>query len=204
MTVSLAVIAASAPDALQMIKNLSGALEYIFSFLRLFMIVAAFLWMFISLLNVYAVTSSNGGQAMKMLPSNAQPTHAGAWMQFIVSGLTLLTAWTLLPLATGMDFITGTPELTTYSIGSYDSNTNDLTEAVKQLVHRGLAFVGLLAWYRGFALWFNIGHGKSQHGLGRVAGYFFFGLACFSMDFINAVLANTLGFDIFGFLLGKN
>lgn len=196
---SLAIIAASAPDALQMIKNISGALEYIFSFLRLFMIVAAFIWMFISLLNVYAVTSSNGGQAMKMLPSSAQPTHAGAWMQFVVSGLTLLAAWTLLPLATGMEFITGTPEITVYSIGSYSADGKDMMQAVKQLVDRGLAFVGLLAFYRGLALWFNIGHGKSQQGFGRVAGYFIFGLCCFSMDFINALLANTLGFDLFGF-----
>lgn len=201
---SLAIIAASAPDALQMIKNLSGALEYLFSFLRLFMIVAAFVWMFLSLINVYAVTSSNGGQAMKMLPSSAQPTHAGAWMQFVVSGLTLLAAWTLLPLATGMEFITGTPELTMYSIGSYDAGSKDMTLAVKQLVQRGLAFVGLLAFYRGLALWFNIGQGKSQHGFGRVVGYFFFGLCCFSMDFINALIANTLGFDFFSFILGKN
>lgn len=200
----LGILAANAPDALVMIRNIAGAMEYFFSFLRLFMIVAAFVWMFMSLMNLYAVTSSNGGQVAKMLPSNSQPTHMGAWLQFGTSGIVLLTAWTLLPLASGMDLITGTPEITAYSIGSYSKEGSDITKAVKELIDRSLAFVGLLAVYRGFALMYNIGNGKSQHGFGRVAGYFLFGLACFSMDFINAVVASVLGFNLFGFLLGVN
>lgn len=200
----LGILAASAPDALVMIRSIAGAMEYFFSFLRLFMIVAAFVWMFMSLMNLYSVTSSNGGQVAKMLPSNSQPTHMGAWLQFVTSGLVLLTAWTLLPLASGMDLITGTPEITAYSIGSYSKEGSNFTQAVKELIDRSLAFVGLLAIYRGFALMYNIGHGKSQHGFGRVAGYFIFGLACFSMDFINAVVASILGFNLFGFLLGTN
>lgn len=179
-------------------------MEYAFSFLRLFLIVLAFIWMFVSLLNVYAVTSSSGSNAMKMLPSKQQPTHVGAWTQFVISGLLLLSAWTLLPLASGMSFINGTPELTTYSIGSYDNNTTDLTAAVKQLLDRALVFIGMLAVFRGISVWYNISAGKSQQSLGRVFGYILFGLACFSMDFINAVIANTLGFDLFGFLFARS
>ena len=186
-----------------MIKNLAGAFEYIFSFLRLFLIVLAFIWMFFSLLAVFAVSSPNGSNAMKMLPSKQQPTYLGAWMQFFISGLLFLCAWTLLPLATGMSFITGTPEITAYSIGSYDTNTTDLTKAVKQLLDRALMFIGMLAVFRGLAVWYNISSGKSNQNIGRIFGYIFFGLACFSMDFINAVIANTLGFDLFGFLLAK-
>lgn len=190
------------PDAFVMISNISEALEYFFSWLRYFIIVVAFVWAFYALANVYAVSTGTPGQPNKFFPTKSQPTLFGAWMQLVIAGLALLTALTLLPLASSMSFITGTSEITAYSIGSYDKNQTDLTVAISALVHRGFAFIGLLAWFRGFVTWQRIAEGASDQRMGRVFGFFFFGLCCFAIDWINAFLSNIIGFDIFKSLLG--
>ena len=103
-----------------------------------------------------------------------------------------------------MSFITGTPEITAYSIGSYNKSQSDITLAISALVHRGLAFIGLLAFYRGFVTWYRILEGASDKRFGRVIGFFFFGLICFAIDWVNALIASIIGFDIFKLLTGAN
>ena len=196
--------APNSPDALVMISNIAEAFEYFFAWLRYFLIALAFVWAFYSLANVYAVTTGSQGQPNKFFASKSQPTIGGAWAQFALSGLILLSAWTLIPLATSMSFITGTPEITAYSIGSYNKAQSDITLAISALVHRGLAFIGLLAVYRGFVTWYRILEGASDKRFGRVIGFFFFGMCCFAIDWVNALIASIIGFDIFKLLTGAN
>ena len=200
----MTIIAASFPDALEMIKNLSGAMEYAFSFLRWFLMALSVVYAAYAIYNLYSITSSTTGQLNKMFPSRAQPTIASAWMQLVLAGLLLITAMTLLPIATSMSAITGKATISYYSIGSYDATTDDLQTAVGQLLNRAFIFLGLLAVFRGFITWWKITNGESEHKAGRVIGFFFFGLLCFNIEFVNALVANTIGFDIFGFLISTN
>lgn len=200
----MTIIAASFPDALEMIKNLSGAMEYAFFFLRWFLMALSVMYGVYSIMNLYAITSSTTGQPNKMFPSRSQPTVASAWMQLVLAGLLLLTAMTLLPIATSMSAISGDATISYYSIGSYDAETDDLQSAVGELLNRAFTFLGLLAVFRGFVTWWKITNGESEHKVGRVIGFFFFGLLCFNIEFVNALVANTIGFDIFGFLLSTN
>lgn len=197
----MSILAVSYPDALVMVKNLSGMFEYLFVFLRYFLMVMAFLYMGWSIMNLYSITSSTNGQMQKMFPSRAQPTVGSAWVQFIVAGLLMVTAMTLLPIATSMSAITGESTISYYSIGSYDTGTDDFQTAVKELLQRAFVFLGLLAFWRGFATWWKITNGETEHKFGRVIGFFFFGVLCFNVEFVNALAANTIGFDVLGFLL---
>lgn len=196
----MSIFAASYPDALVMIKNLSGAFEYAFSFLRYFLMVMAVLYMAWSIMNLYSITSSTNGQMQKIFPSRAQPTIGSAWVQFVMAGLLMLTAMTLLPIATSSSVITGDSTISYYSVGSYSADTDDLSTAVKELIGRIFVFLGMLAFWRGFATWWKITNGESEHKFGRVIGFFFFGLLCFNIEFVHALVSNTLGFDLFGFL----
>lgn len=116
----------------------------------------------------------------------------------------MVTAMTLLPLATSMSAITGEATINYYSVGSYGAPNNDMIESIGQLLNRAFAFLGLLAVFRGFMTWWKITNGESDHKFGRVIGFFFFGLLCFNIEFVNALISNTIGFDIIGFLISKN
>lgn len=164
----------------------------------------AFLYMGWSIMNLYSITSSTNGQMQKMFPSRAQPTVGSAWVQFIIAGLLMVTAMTLLPIATSMSAITGESTISYYSIGSYDTGTDDFQTAVKELLQRAFVFLGLLAFWRGFATWWKITNGETEHKFGRVIGFFFFGILCFNVEFVNALVSNTIGFDVLSFLLKTN
>lgn len=200
----MTIIAVTFPDALVMIKNLSGAMEFAFFFLRWFLMGLSVVYGVYAILNLYAITSSTTGQPNKMFPSRAQPTVTSAWVQLVLAGLLLLTAMTLLPIATSMSAISGDATISYYSIGSYNEGTDSLQTAVSELLQRAFVFLGLLAVFRGFATWWKITNGESDHKFGRVIGFFFFGLLCFNIEFVNALVSNTIGFDIFGFLLSSN
>lgn len=200
----MTIFAVGYPDALEMIKNLSGAMEYGFFFLRYLLMALAVMYMVYAISNLYSITSSPAGQPNKMFPSRSQPTAGSAWVQLVVAGLLMLTATTLLPIASSMSVITGEATISYYSVGSYDTADNDITTAVSQLLNRAFVFIGLLAFYRGFATWWKITNGESEHKFGRVLGFFFFGVLCFNITFVNAIVANTIGFDLFGFLLNTN
>lgn len=196
----MSIIAASFPDALVMIKNLSSIFEYAFLFLRWLLMVMSVLYTAFAILNLYSLTSSPSGQMQKMFPSRAQPTIGSAWMQFVVAGILMLTAMTLLPIATSTSVLSGDSTVQYYSIGSYNTDTTNLQTAVQDLLARSFAFVGLLAFWRGFSTWWKITNGESEHKFGRVIGFFFFGVLCFNIEFVNALVANSIGFDLFGFL----
>lgn len=200
----MTIFAAGFPDALVMINNLSSAMEYGFLFLRYFLMALAVIYMIFAIGNLYSITSSATGQPNKMFPSRSQPTVGSAWVQLVVAGLIMVTATTLLPIASSMSVLTGEATISYYSVGSLDTTGNDLQEAVMALLNRAFVFIGLLAFYRGFATWWKITNGESEHKLGRVFGFFFFGLLCFNITFVNAIVANTIGFDLFGFLLKTN
>jgi hypothetical protein len=200
----MTIFAAGFPDALVMINNLSSAMEHGFSFLRYFLMVLAVMYMAFAIGNLYSITSSATGQPNKMFPSRSQPTVGSAWMQLVLAGLVMVTATTLLPIASSMSVITGDATISYYSVGSLDTTGNDLQKAVMALLKRAFVFIGLLAFYRGFATWWKITNGESEHKIGRVFGFFFFGLLCFNVTFVNAIVANTIGFDLFGFLLKTN
>lgn len=198
------IIAASFPDALEMIKNLSSVFEYAFLFLRWVLMIMSVLYMAFAILNLYSLTASPTGQVQKMFPSRAQPTIGSAWIQFVVAGLLMLTAMTLLPIATTSSFLSGESSVQYYSVGSYDAGADNLQTAIQNLLSRAFTFVGLLAVWRGFATWWKITNGESEHKFGRVLGFFFFGMLCFNIEFVNALVANSIGFDIFGFLFKTN
>lgn len=198
------MLAASYPDALVMIKNISGAFEYAFFFLRYFLMALSVMYMIYAIGNLYSITSAPMGQISKMFPSRAQPTATSAWVQFVLAGLLMLTAMTLLPIASSMSVLSGKSTITYYSIGSYTEATDDLTTAVSELLQRAFTFLGLLAFFRGFVTWWKITNGESEHKFGRVIGFFFFGLLCFNIEFVNALVANTIGFDTIGFLFKTN
>ena len=200
----MTIIAAGFPDALVMIKNLSGAMEYAFFFLRWFLMGLSVIYGVYAIANLYAITTSSTGQPNKMFPSRAQPTIMSAWVQLVLAGLLLLTAMTLLPLATSMSALSGKATISYYSIGSYTAETESLQTAVSELLQRAFVFIGLLATFRAFATWWKITNGETEHKIGRVFGFLFFGLLCFNIEFVNALVSNTIGFDIFGFLLTAN
>lgn len=200
----MTIFAATYPDALVMIENLSGAMEYAFFFLRYLLMALAATYMVYAIFNLYSLTSAPTGQPNKMFPSRSQPTVGSAWMQLVLAGLIMLTATTLLPIASSMSVITGEATISYYSVGSYESQGSDITSAVSQLLNRAFVFIGLLAFYRGFATWWKITNGESEHKIGRVFGFFFFGVLCFNITFVNALIANTIGFDLLGFLLNTN
>lgn len=200
----MTIFAASFPDALEMVKNISGIFEFAFSFLRYFLMAMAVMYMAFSILNLHSITTSSTGQINKMFPSRAQPTLTSAWAQVLLAGLIMVTAITLLPIASSMSALTGEATINYYSIGSYDQNTDSLQTATSQLVNRAFAFLGLLAFFRGFVTAWKITNGETDHKFGRVVGYFFFGLLCFNIEFTNAVISNTIGFDTFGFLFDNN
>lgn len=200
----MTIFAATYPDALVMIEGIAGALEYGFFFLRYFLMVIAVIYMVYAIGNLYSITSSPVGQPNKLFPSRAQPTVGSAWVQLVVAGLLMLTATTLLPIASSMSVLTGEATISYYSVGSYAATDNDITSAVSQLLNRAFVFIGLLAFFRGFVTWWKITNGESEHKFGRVLGFFFFGVLCFNITFVNALIANTIGFDLFGFLLNTN
>lgn len=200
----MTILAVSYPDAFVLIKNLSGVFEYAFLFLRWFLMVLAVMFTVYAIMNLYALTTSANGQPNKMFPSRSQPTIGSAWVQLVLAGLLMVTAITLLPLATSMSAITGEATINYYSVGSYDAPTDDMTKSIGQLLNRAFAFLGLLAIFRGFMTWWKITNGESDHKFGRVIGFFFFGILCFNIEFLNALVANTIGFDTIGFLLSKN
>ena len=200
----MTILAATYPDALVMINNVSEAMEYGFFFLRYFLMFLAVMYMAYAILNLYSITSSSTGQPNKMFPSRSQPTVGSAWVQLVVAGMLMLTATTLLPIASSMSVLTGDATISYYSVGSLDTTGNDLQEAVMSLLNRAFVFIGLLAFYRGFVTWWKITNGESEHKMGRVFGFFFFGVLCFNITFVNAIVANTIGFDLFGFLLKTN
>ena len=195
------VFAVDFPDALVMIRNLSGAFEYLFLMLRYMLMVFSILWAAYSILNMYALSTSANGQMNRLMPSRYQTTMAGAWMQLVVASLTMLVAMTFLPLATGMSAITGEATITYYSVGSYTANTDNLTLAVTEFLERAFALIGLIAFARGAITWYKISNGEYDHKFTRVLGYFFFSLLCFNISFVNALIANTIGFDLLGFIL---
>lgn len=198
------ILAVSYPDAFELIKNLSGIFEYAFLFLRWFLMALSVLFTVYAIMNLYALTTSSNGQPNKMFPSRSQPTIGSAWMQLVLAGLLMVTAMTLLPLATSMSAITGEATINYYSVGSYSAPNNDMIESIGQLLNRAFAFLGLLAVFRGFMTWWKITNGESDHKFGRVIGFFFFGLLCFNIEFVNALISNTIGFDIIGFLISRN
>lgn len=200
----MTILAVSYPDAFVLIKNLSGIFEYGFLFLRWFLMILSVMFTVYAIMNLYALSTSSTGQPNKMFPSRSQPTISSAWMQLVLAGLLMVTATTLLPLATSMSAISGDATISYYSVGSYDATGSDMTKSIGQLLQRAFAFLGLLATFRGFMTWWKITNGESDHKFGRVIGFFFFGLLCFNITFVNALVANTIGFDTIGFLLSKN
>lgn len=200
----MTIFAATYPDALVMIQNISGAMEYAFLLLRYLLMALAVLYMVYAIGNLYSITSAPTGQPNKLFPSRSQPTIGSAWVQLVLAGLVMLTATTLLPIASSMSVLTGEATISYYSVGSYDTSGTDITTAVSQLLNRAFVFIGLLAFYRGFVTWWKITNGESEHKMGRVFGFFFFGILCFNITFVNALVANTIGFDLLGFLLNTN
>ena len=203
----LAVIFAAVdkPDIFVLMTNLSSAFSYLTLFVRYFLIGLALLWMIFAFGNLWSVSTAINGQPNRFLPSKSQPTAAGAWMQMFVAGLTFIMAYKMLPAAVLSSLIMGDViGVEIYSVGTYDTSNlgaDDTRNIIRDLIRTVMQFVGWLAYYRGLSAWYHIGQGTTDDKPGRVFGYFLFGTMCIAIEWVNSLLANTIGFDLFGIFM---
>lgn len=200
-------VLAQIPDGFQIVYNLTVAFSYFIRFLRYFIIVVSLLWTVFAILNLYSVASAQNGQPSKFLPTRSQPTAGGAWLQLVIAGMTFIFAKEFIPASVMSALLTGTSDyVELYSVPEAftEPQTSEQTFAlVRGLVHSALQFMGILAWFRGYLIWYNIAQGTSDKTAGKVLGYFVFGTACFAMEWINELLSNTIGFDFFQMFFGN-
>lgn len=193
------------PDVFVMLNNLANAFSYITLYFRYFLIVLSLLWMFFALFNLWSVSVAGGGQPTKLLPSKAQPTVAGAWMQAIVAGLLFIMAYKMLPAAVMSSLVTGDViGVEIYSVGTYSPDTAgnaEIRALIQDVIGTLMQFIAWLAYFKGFNTWYQMGQGTTDHRASRVIGYFFFGTLCMSFEWVNSLIANTLGFDLFGLFM---
>lgn len=193
------------PDGFTIIYNLTSMFSYFVIFFRYFIIIMSVLWTIYAILNLWSVANAQGGQPSKFLPTKSQPTAAGAWIQLFIAGITLSLAVSLAPAAIFSSFLTGSSEYANiYTVKPYVAPTNQST--MQALFHNFIItvmqFMGLLAWFRGLSIWWNISQGTSDKTVGKVIGYFIFGTACFAIEWVNRLLANSIGFDFISILSG--
>lgn len=193
------------PDVFVMLNNVANAFSWVTLYFRYFLILLSLFWMLFALFNLWSVSVAGGGQASKLLPSKAQPTIMGAWMQAIVAGLLFIMAYKMLPAALMSSLVTGDViGVEIYSVGTYSPNnaTNaDIRALIQDVIGTLMQFIAWLAYFRGFNIWYQMGQGTTEHRASRVIGYFFFGTLCMSFLWVNSLIANTLGFDLFGFFM---
>lgn len=193
------------PDVYVMLNNVASTFSYLTLYLRYFLIILSLFWMVFALFNLWSVSVAGGGQPNKLLPSKAQPTMAGAWMQAIVAGLLFIMAYKMLPAALMSSLITGDViGVEIYSVGTYAPGTVDnaaIRSLIQDVIGTLMQFIGWLAYFRGFNIWYQMGQGTTEHRASRVIGYFFFGSLCMAFMWVNSLIANTLGFDLFGFFM---
>lgn len=203
----LAVIFAAVdkPDIFVLMTNLSSAFSWFTLFIRWFLIATSLVWMVFAFANLWAVSTANGGQPNKFFPTRSQPTMAGAWMQMLIAGLTFILAYKMLPASVIHSLVTGEDTgVQIYSIGSYDTSNIQAEESraiIRDLFNTVMQFIGWLAYYRGFSTWYHMSQGTTEHRASRIFGYFFFGTLCMSIDWVNSLVANTMGFDLFGLFM---
>lgn len=205
MEFALIFAAVDKPDIFVLMTNLASAFSWFTLFLRWFLIAASLVWMVFSFANLWAVSTANGGQPNKFFPTKSQPTMAGAWMQMLIAGLTFIMAYKMVPLSVMNSLITGEASgVQIYSIGTYDLSSVSDTDAraiIQDLFKTVMQFIGWLAYYRGFSTWYHMSQGTTEHRPSRIIGYFFFGTLCLSVDWVDSLISNTLGFDLFGFFM---
>lgn len=193
------------PDIFVLMTNLATAFSYLTLFIRYFLIGASLLWMIFAFFNLWSVSTANNGQPNKFFPSKSQPTSAGAWMQMFVAGLTFIMAYKMLPAAIFSSLILGDViGVEIYAVGTYDVNNLDAESTrsiIRDLIRTVMQFVGWLSYYRGLSAWYHIGQGTTEDKPSRVVGYFIFGTLCMAIEWVNSLLANTIGFDIFGIFM---
>lgn len=205
MQFATVLAAVDKPDIFVLLTNLASAFSYLTLFLRYFLIALALLWMIFAFANLWSVSTANGGAPNKFFPSKSQPTAAGAWMQMFVSGLLFIMAYKMLPASILSSVITGDViGVEIYSMGTYDTSAldgEDARDIIVDVLRSVMQFIGWLAYYRGFSTWYHMSQGTTDERVGRVFGYFIFGTLCMSIEWVNSLIANTIGFDLFGFFV---
>lgn len=189
------------PDGFKIIYNLSIATAYFIVFLRYTMLVVSIIWVVYAILNLYAVASAQNGQPSKFLATKSQPTATGAWIQLAIAGMLFILSKQLVPAAVFAQLLTGSADYVDiqYSVGGYVAPTTgqETYKLIKGFIRLFMQFIGLMAWFRGYIIWYNIAQGTSDARGSKVIGYFIFGTLCFCMPWFNDLLVNTLGFDFF-------
>lgn len=175
---------------------------YAIGFARIFIMGAALIWFFASLLNL---RSASLGQGSKFLPSSSQPTVMGSFLQMFVAGLTFLFAYNMtVAAAIGAIFNDNMGSIQLYSVGSYIENptADQYRELLKRFTKNVFALVGFLAVWRGLSSWYQKLEGVGQAQTHQIVGWIVLGGLCFFPDFLSGMLASLLGFDVFGAIFG--
>lgn len=195
------------PDVILALYNITSALGYFFVFFRYLIMGIGLIWTILALLNIWGLTTAEGnGQMNKLFPSKSQPTMASAWMQLLIAGCLFILAVNLLPATLFSAILTGsTDAVQTYTVGSYVQNPNadQLQGMAKGLVKSVFSLMGLMAFFRGFLTWWQISQGTSDRTASNVLLYFFFGALLFNIEWVNALIVSIIGYNIFGFFVGK-
>lgn len=191
------------PDLLQLLNKLDTAMVYFIGSLRLLIFLIGLFWIFKAVLNLYQATV---GGASKLLPTNAQPTVAGSFLQVFIASLLIAFSYNMMPAAlVGAIFNENMSNIQLYSVASYNPNPSgqEFQDMLYRFMKNVFYAVGFLAIWRGLSTWYNKAQGTSNEPAKKVVIWLIMGGLCFFPDFLNGLLVSITGFNIFSMLFNK-
>ncbi|MFB6349988.1 hypothetical protein ACFBZI_11205 [Moraxella sp. ZJ142] len=191
-------------DIFSVLQAMDKSFLYLINILRVGLFALAAVWFLFGFLNLH--TATVGGQGSKFLPSNAQPTVSGSLLQILTAAILGSLAVTFTPIAVvGALFSDNMQTVQIYTVESYSSVTtpDQLEELLKRFTFQIFYLMGFIAIYRGLSAFWHKNQGTSNESNARIITWIVLGGMCFYLEWVNALFASMIGFDVFEVIFSK-
>lgn len=191
-------------DLWKMLTTLDASIIYLISIFRAILFIIGFIWVLYAIANLYTATVD--GRGAKFLPTQAQATVSGSFIQFFIAFVLLTLVYNFTPATlVGAALNDNMNNIQLYSVKSYSATmtNNEFQEVLKRLLNSVFAGVGFIAIYRGLSTWNAKVQGLSNERGGKVVTWLVLGGMCFFPSALNELLISFMGVDMFGWLTGN-
>lgn len=191
-------------DLWKMLTTLDASIIYLISIFRAILFIIGFIWVLYAIANLYTATVD--GRGAKFLPTQAQATVSGSFIQFFIAFVLLTLVYNFTPATlVGAALNDNMSNIQLYSVKSYSATmtNNEFQEVLKRLLNSVFAGIGFIAIYRGLSTWNAKVQGLSNERGGKVVTWLILGGMCFFPSALNELLISFMGVDMFGWLTGN-
>lgn len=191
-------------DLWKMLTTLDASIIYLISIFRAILFIIGFIWVLYAIANLYTATVD--GRGAKFLPTQAQATVSGSFIQFFIAFVLLTLVYNFTPATlVGAALNDNMNNIQLYSVKSYSATmtNNEFQEVLKRLLNSVFAGIGFIAIYRGLSTWNAKVQGLSNERGGKVVTWLVLGGMCFFPSALNELLISFMGVDMFGWLTGN-